>query len=93
MTVQSERVVIQSPMSFTGSARRAWKLTNLGPGWVKIGTIPAAVVLIALWWMVDAAWLIVFGILLVPWRLLRRGSRRRKQERLRHEELLAATRP
>ena len=33
---------------------------------------------------------LLFGILLVPYRLLRRGSRKRKQEMLRHAEVLAA---
>lgn len=90
--MESERVVIQSPLSFVGSARRIWKLTNLGPPWVKVLTIPTAVALIALAGCFVAIWTVVFGVLLVPWRLLRRGQRRRKQDALRHQELIAAQR-
>lgn len=85
-------MVVESPTSFTGSARRIWKLTRLGPPPLKVLTIPVAVVLIAVAWVFCAAWLLLWGIFLVPWRLLRRGARKRKQEQRRHEELLAATR-
>lgn len=85
MTLASERVVIQSPMSFVGSSRRIWKITDK----VKPLTVPLAVLLIALAWVIVAAWTLFFGIFLVPYRLLRRGSRKRKQENLRHRETLA----
>ena len=90
--MDSERVVIQSPTSFVGSARRIWKLTDLGPPWVKVLTVLAALVLVALAWCLVAVYTVVFGVLLVPWRLLRRGQRKRKQEALRHAELMAAAR-
>ena len=86
----SERVVVQSPTSFTGSAKRIWRLTRLGPAWVKVATVPAAVALVAVAWAVCAVWLVVFGVLLVPWRLIRRGGRKRKLADLRHREMLAA---
>lgn len=88
--LKSESVIVQSPTSFTGSARRIWKITRLGPSWARVGTIPAAILLIVVAWMFCAVWLVLFGVLLVPWRLLRRGSRKRKQEQLRHQEMLAA---
>jgi uncharacterized membrane protein len=88
----SQDVVIQSPTSFIGATRRIWKLTRLGPPAAKIGLIPLAVILCAVAWVLCAVWLVAFGIVMVPWRLLRRGSRKRKQERMRHDELLAAAR-
>lgn len=90
----SSSVIIQSPTSFVGSARRIWKLTRVKPElpWLKVITMPTAVILIAAAWLLCAVWLVVFGIIMVPWRLLRRGQRKRKQEEMRHQELLAATR-
>ncbi len=80
-------------MSFIGSAKRAWRLTRFGPGWVKVLTVPLVIVLILCWWAVDLCWYAVFGLLVWPWRLVRRGQRRRKIEGLRHREMLEAIRP
>lgn len=88
MTLASEKVVIQSPTSFTGSARRIWKLTDLGPSWARIVTVPVAVLLIALAWCAVAVYTLIFSVLLVPWRLIRRGSRKRKRDEMRHREIL-----
>jgi hypothetical protein len=41
--------------------------------------------------VVCLGWLLFFGIFVVPWRLLRRGQRKRKQEELRHREFLASS--
>lgn len=104
--LKSEQVVIQSPMSFVGSAARAWKLVGMGPEYVteagapeKIGIIAAtvglyilALAVIALWWAAIVCWYLIFGILVIPWRLLRRGSRKRKRDALRHQEMLDAAR-
>jgi hypothetical protein len=53
----SEDVIINAPMSYTGSAQRIFRLRRR-----------------ALW--------------LIPYRLLRRGARKRKAEALRHRELM-----
>ena len=91
--VPSSDIVIQSPTSFTGSARRIWKLTRVGPApWARVATYPLAVVLIAAAWVFCLVWLCVFGVVMVPWRLLRRGARKRKLEEARHAEVLAAAR-
>lgn len=88
----ADHVVIQSPMSFVGSARRIWRLTRTGPTWTRALTIPTAVLLIAAAWCGVLAWTLVFGVLLIPYRLMRRGQRKRKQEAARHNELLNAAR-
>jgi hypothetical protein len=87
----SDRVIINAPMSFAGAAQRAWRLQEKGPGvwrWV----ILAAVILLVIpsWWLLVLSWYLTFGLLLVPYRVLRRGARKRKKEALRHREVLTA---
>lgn len=87
----SERVVVAAPMSFAGSAARIWKLTRLTEhpaGRFALGTL--AVLLVAVAWTVILCWYVVFSLLLVPYRLLRRGSRKRKRQALQHREMMAA---
>lgn len=81
---QSERIVTSAPMSFSGSARRIWLAldSNAGLQW-GLG-LP----LIACAWMVVLCWYVFFGLLLVPYRLIRRGSRKRKLADARHREML-----
>jgi hypothetical protein len=86
----SENVIINAPMSFSGSAQRAWRLRRGTTGGRLALMTALAVLLLAVWWPAIAIWYLVFGIFLVPYRLLRRGSRKRKAERLRHQEMLAA---
>ncbi len=81
----SERVVVQAPMSYAGSAKRIWRMTRLTM-WLSI----VAVVAIAVAWIVVTVWYVVFGILLVPYRLIRRGGRKQKRDELRHREMMEA---
>ena len=90
--VTSDRVIIQSPMSVTGAVRRSWKLAKIGPSWAHIPMMLPAIILAVVWGFVALVWTIIFSVLLVPWRLLRRGQRKRKQEARRHAELLEAAR-
>ena len=48
----------------------------------------AAVVLVVAAWVLVTAWYLVWGIWLIPYRLLRRGARKRKVEAMRHRELM-----
>lgn len=87
----SEKVVIAAPMSFAGSAARIWKLTGLTEqpvGRVALGL--AAIALIILVWGVVLTWYLLWGVFLIPYRLIRRGSRKRKREALQHREQLVA---
>ncbi len=86
----SERVVVAAPMSFAGSAGRLWKMTVIGPPAAKVATIPTAIMLVLMAWMVVVCWYVCFGLLLVPYRLVRRGGRKRKRDNLRHQETLRA---
>jgi hypothetical protein len=93
----SERAVVAAPMSFAGSAERIWLLTSYspaGPGW-KAGTLTALVYVgvilgIVVAWAVVLAWYFLWGIWLIPYRVIRRGQRKRRREELRHREMLAA---
>jgi hypothetical protein len=89
--LESEKVVVAAPLSFAGSAARIWKITGMSeqPA-ARAGLAVAAVLLIACAWTFVAAWYLTFGLLVVPYRLIRRGQRKRKREALMHREQLAA---
>lgn len=89
----SERVVLSAPMSYAGSSSRLWRLTRMSeqPAW-RVLLVALAVVLVAVAWVVVTAWYLIFGVLLLlPFRVFRRGQRRRRLDALRHRELLAAS--
>lgn len=90
----SERVILAAPMSFSGSRARIWRLTELGDGvWLKwLLLVPLAVILVCAAWCAVFAWYCVFGIFVIPWRLLRRGQRKNKKMELQHREILEAAR-
>ena len=93
--LKSEKVVVSSPLSFIGSVKRIWKITDVdnNPA-VKmlLSLVAAALILFA--WVFVAFWYVliyvVFGILFIPYRMLRRSSRKQKQAKLRHREVLEA---
>lgn len=92
--LKSEKVVISSPLSFIGSVKRIWKITDVDNPAVKmlLSLVAAALILFA--WVFVAFWYVliyvVFGILFIPYRILRRSSRKQKQAKLRHREVLEA---
>lgn len=87
--LRSERVVVQAPLSYTGSARRIWRMTWDKPSAVRWALlIPIALVLVALAWVVVTLWYVAFGLLMAPYRLVRRGSRKRRLADTRHREAL-----
>src|ERR1700749_2815314 len=88
----SERVIIQAPLSLTGSAGRIWRITEDRAGWVKAGMVTLAVLAITFAWAGVLCWYAIFGICLVPYRIIRRGQRKRDVAAKRHAELLAAAR-
>ena len=84
-----ERVAVAAPMSFAGSAQRLAKL----PGSVTSPYLRAiawalTVVLIVTVWMFVLAWYSMWGLWLLPYRIIRRGQRKQKVERLRHREMI-----
>src|SRR4051794_17770988 len=89
LQLESEKVVASAPLSFHGSASRIWKLTRLGhAGIARAGLVVLALCLVAVAWTLVVAWYLTWGVLLVPYRLIRRGSRKRKLQALQHRETL-----
>jgi hypothetical protein len=86
MAMDSERIVVAAPMSFVGSAQRMSRwISNLWLRW----TLGFAILLF--WWVVILGWYVIFGLLLVPYRVVRRGARKRRLEDARHREMMLAT--
>ena len=54
---------------------------------IAIVAVLAIVFVLAVWFCVTV-WYLVWGLWLVPYRLLRRGARKRKAEAIRHRELM-----
>lgn len=93
----SEKVVVSAPTSFSGSAARIWKMTDSDNAWLKwLLLVPVALILIFMAWSFVAIWYFIifglFGIFVIPFRLLTRSGRNRKRNKLQHRELLAAVR-
>lgn len=86
---KSDGVVISAPMSFTGSAQRIFKITEVDNQLIKwLLLVPIAILLTLTAWSFVLIWYIIFGIWLIPYRLIRRSQRKAKRDRLRHRELL-----
>jgi len=89
--MRSEQVVVSAPLSFAGSAQRIWKLTDQDTDALKYGMMALAVlVLIPAAWIVVSFWYCTFGLLLVPYRMIRRGNRKDKVRAMQHREHLEA---
>ena len=87
----SEEVIVSAPMSYSGSAQRIVRLRRRAqPGWQLVAITAAIVTLIVVVWLLVTVWYLMWGFLLVPYRLVRRGQRKRKVEALRHRELMGA---
>lgn len=93
----SEQMALASPMSFHGAAARIWRLHHASESqWARAGLVALALTLIALAWIVIAAWYVLWGLLFVvfvPYRLVRRGQRKRRMEAARHREVLERVGP
>jgi hypothetical protein len=85
----SEDVIINAPMSYAGSAQRIFRIRRRARDDQQLVRLTAlAVALTILAWAAVTVWYLLWGILLIPYRLLRRGARKRRAEALRHRELM-----
>jgi hypothetical protein len=90
--MSKKRDVVSAPMSFAGSLARTqnwlWHDKEI---WFKaaVGWWAVALVVMA-WWTMILMWYLVFGLFLVPYRLIRRGSRKQKVQARQHQEILEA---
>ncbi len=90
----SEKVIVSAPLSFSGSAQRIWKITNVENPITKLALALIAVPLIMGVWMFVLFWYFVmyvlFGVFFFIFRLFTRSRRRSRQDKLRHREVLDA---
>ena len=90
----SEKVVESAPLSFSGSAQRIWKITDVENPIAKITFALLAITLIACAWIFVLCWYFVmyvlFGVFFFVFRLFTRGRRKNKRDKLRHREVLDA---
>ena len=88
--LESEKVVVAAPMSLTGSTIRIWR--GIGEAghvwWTRTLCVTAAVLALLVAWSVVLCWYAIFGVLLVPYRVARRHSRKRRVAALRHREMI-----
>jgi hypothetical protein len=86
----SEDVIINAPLSYAGSAQRIMRIRRRaeGSGATLAAVTALATLLIVMAWIFVTAWYLTWGLLLVPYRMLRRGARKRKAEAMRHRELM-----
>ena len=80
--LKSEKIVVSAPLSFAGSAQRIWKITGteiLLLKWLLL--VPIALCLVMFAWVFVTIWYfiiyVLFGIMLIPFRLWRRGARKK----------------
>jgi hypothetical protein len=77
-------------MSFAGSAERIAKLpAAVGNPYVRAAVWALAISLIFGAWTMILCWYMVWGLWLVPYRVIRRGQRKRKLEARRHAEIVS----
>lgn len=90
----SEKVVVSAPLSFSGSAQRIWKITDVENPIAKFALSLLAITLIVAAWMFVLCWYFVmyvlFGVFFFIFRLFTRGRRKSKRDKLRHREVLDA---
>jgi hypothetical protein len=99
--LDSEKVVVAAPFSFAGSAQRIWPYFKRRADDARQGDEAMDAVMAVLWlalgitlitvaWTGVLCWYTIFGIWVIPYRLIRRSQRKRQVENLRQRELLAA---
>ena len=90
----SEKVIVSAPLSFSGSAQRIWKITDVENPIAKFALALIAMALIMGAWIFVLCWYfvmyILFGIFFFIFRLFTRGRRKSKRDKLRHREVLDA---
>ena len=90
----SEKVIVSAPLSFSGSAQRIWKITDVENPIAKFALALIAMALIMGAWIFVLCWYFVmyvlFGVFFFIFRLFTRGRRKSKRDKLRHREVLDA---
>jgi hypothetical protein len=84
--LESRDVVVAAPLSFAGSGARIrrWRRHKSDSAWWGV----ACYALITLTWLFVLCWYLLWGLWLVPYRLVRRGQRKQGLAQARHDETL-----
>lgn len=90
--MNNKQIIIEAPLSYTGSQKRIVRLWDASDTpWIKWALLlPSIVLLLLSAWSFITAWYLCWGIWLVPYRMVRRSSRKQKVEANRHAEMMAA---
>lgn len=86
---KSESIIIESPTSFTGATKRIWRVSD-STAYRLVAAfliLPTVYVFIIFWYVIIFG---LFGIFVIPFRLLTRSNRKQKKADAQHRELLEA---
>jgi hypothetical protein len=78
-------------MSFAGSGGRLLNVvrgSDISNGFIRGLAWTSVILAIIVVWCVVVMWYLLFGLLLVPYRVVRRGQRKQSIEERRHAEML-----
>lgn len=89
--VPVESQSVAAPLSYVGSAQRIWRLSHNAP---RAAFVPISMLMVACAWIFVTWWYVlifgVFGIFVIPFRLVTRGQRKRlRQAERQHREMMA----
>ena len=88
----SEAVILEAPFSYVGSTKRTlrwFKYHQAKATWLLMLEYIGLVLWLLVAWAFVTAWYLVFGLWLVPYRLIRRSARKNEKQSRQHAELLA----
>jgi Flp pilus assembly protein TadB len=91
-SLSSEQVILEAPMSFTGCTKRTLRFAGKHQcthWWSKALAGTGLMFWLLLAYVSILTWYLFFGLLLVPYRLIRRSQRKNEKESRQHAELLA----
>ncbi len=91
MPAPVENQSVAAPLSYMGSAQRIWRLSHNAP---RAAFVPVSMLLVACAWAFVTWWYIlifgVFGVFVIPFRLITRSQRKRlHQAERQHREMMA----
>jgi hypothetical protein len=82
---------VAAPMSFAGSGNRILNVIrehDIQNAWVRALAWTGIIFAVMLAWIVVLVWYLTFGLLLVPYRIVRRSQRKQNIQDRKHHELL-----
>ena len=91
MPVPQEAQSIAAPLSYAGSAQRIWRFSHNEP---RTLFVPLAIFGVSVAWLCVTWWYVLifglFGVFVIPFRLITRGQRKRlRQNERQHREMMA----